>query len=1280
MSSRNADVVYIIGADTEPFDESLGQLPAKAREAGGSIDGALNSAVRGLAVAGAAITASVTAPVVALGKKALETAIDFTTLYESTMIVFERMLGGADAARDLYDALLDVAKASTYSQETFLTAGKQLVGMGVSAEDTVRYIQAITDAVSAAGGTADDIIGLADVFGKLQATGRMTGDILNMMSDRGINALAILAYEAGVSTDQMRDMISEGALSSAEAMDMLVDGIENGYVDAAGHFVEGAEGMAAALKGGTLTGALDGVNTAIRTFSLALIGINPTLKETDEGYEESARRIEQLIEVISTVNEIIPKLATLFGGVTRAIGDFLTWLVGIPGPMEQGTQAANGMGGALDNLNRWLDQTDPSELEKVGNAIVAIAIAGPVLTAAAAGLKALQKAMAATRAASILLAKGVSGCQTAYLTFLYALDAAKAKMVADKAAKVGSAAASTTLTAAEGRLATAKAVLSTACQGAAAGLRAVGVAMYEAMGPVGIALLAITALVAAVRALVKADEEAAANRLTAAAEEQAAAVSRAEEAYNRAAAANGANSQEAIAAAENLRAERETFDELNMTVEEFGQKCQEDMKAQQELIDAGREGFDDLADATESYNELLEQNEQIDRDLAAAEQELSRCVAEDRQHTNRLTTARYSESDATAEARATVDELREAQEEGAKAAEEQAEMIEHLSNRSYEMRAAVQAVEDGTMSADEAIQHYGLSAEEAAELTEIEADAQQDLAIATSEAKDEMVKWVEETPGVRDALDGMGIGMDELAEAVEASGMSFEEFADLVEDCMSSAQTWVDTFAGAYIDDQGQIRYEDSLTAEQMISNLQTNQQAMQDYGSNVTTIMERTGQDSNSAFMQYIRSLGPDAAGEIQVLANMTDEELQQVVDLWYENGEASLEAAAAAAGMTVDEYTQAIQDGTVEADAATRALVGASTDPLSEDEIAARASDAGATIDTQFAAGIVNGQSEVAQAVNDLMLAVVNAVNEVSTAMQAAGGKIPEAIAQGITGGTGAITLAMLGVKLQVATAATSIDLTPDGQRIGMTFASGLAASLGAVRLSAMTLGVSLTSTLAAVNLAPVGTNTITGYAGGVLGGRNAVQLAANSVAGAVTGALGSANGQAWGIGFALCVGLTNGINAGRSMVVNAAISVSQSAINAARSTLGVASPSRVFREMGGYVMEGFAEGIGAGEQPVVSAIRSAMGAAIDTAAALGSELGDVLWDPSSYGIDFGAMAAASPANDSVAVSIASQARAERGDVSGILNSLLAAVEAGQVIEVDERELGRTVRKAVR
>lgn len=64
--------------------------------------------------------------------------------------------------------------------------------------------------------------------------------------------------------------------------------------------------------------------------------------------------------------------------------------------------------------------------------------------------------------------------------------------------------------------------------------------------------------------------------------------------------------------------------------------------------------------------------------------------------------------------------------------------------------------------------------------------------------------------------------------------------------------------------------------------------------------------------------------------------------------------------------------------------------------------------------------------------------------------------------------------------------------------------------------------------------------------------------------------------GFGADMMQGLANGITGAAGAVVAAVTGAAQGAINAARSALGIASPSKVFAEIGGYTAEGFAEGV--------------------------------------------------------------------------------------------------------
>mgnify|MGYP002508658717 CR=1 FL=1 len=310
-----------------------------------------------------------------VGSAAARTTIDLTKLYESTMVVFEKMLGGKDAANELCSSLLSIAKASAFSQEAILTAGKKQVGMGVNAQDTSKYIQAITDAIAGFGGTSDNLTNVAEIFAKISTAGRLSMEDVNMLSDNGIQALKILGNQYGKTTDEIQEMISNGTIPAKDAMDKLAEGIEEG-TDGVNGMTAAMKGMALAMKGKTLTGTLDSLNIGFQTFCINLTKINPTLKANDEGYAASAEYLQQLTAAISAVAEILPSVSSLFDNVTEGIGLLLDKVVGTNEAFDEATGTCQNVGDILGFIQEKLKGMDLDKLKQFGSKLLKIAAAG----------------------------------------------------------------------------------------------------------------------------------------------------------------------------------------------------------------------------------------------------------------------------------------------------------------------------------------------------------------------------------------------------------------------------------------------------------------------------------------------------------------------------------------------------------------------------------------------------------------------------------------------------------------------------------------------------------------------------------------------------------------------------------------------------------------------------------------------------------------------------------------------------------------------------------------
>lgn len=133
----------------------------------------------------------------------------------------------------------------------------------------------------------------------------------------------------------------------------------------------------------------------------------------------------------------------------------------------------------------------------------------------------------------------------------------------------------------------------------------------------------------------------------------------------------------------------------------------------------------------------------------------------------------------------------------------------------------------------------------------------------------------------------------------------------------------------------------------------------------------------------------------------------------------------------------------------------------------------------------------------------------------------------------------------------------------------------------------------------LAGIGSNGISSLGSAIRGAVGFVTSAASSIGSSIMGALSSIPDRVASIGSQIVQGIANGISGAAGVVVNKITGVVGGAIDAAKNLLGIHSPSRVFRKMFGYVMEGAALGIDDTADMPVRSMRAAVSAVEDAAA---------------------------------------------------------------------------------
>lgn len=200
-----------------------------------------------LTAAGAATTGLMTA--------VYATGIGYNQLRQSSLAALTTLTGSAEAAAAQMDRLDDFASNSPFARDMFIRAQQQMLGFGIEAQKVIPYLDAIQNAVAAAGGSNHDIAELARIFSQVSASAKITATDLREFGNRGIDAATLIGSQMGMTGAEIRESITAGTLDAGDALDALAAGMATTF-----------DGAAAGVKE-TFAGAVDRVKAAFRDLS-----------------------------------------------------------------------------------------------------------------------------------------------------------------------------------------------------------------------------------------------------------------------------------------------------------------------------------------------------------------------------------------------------------------------------------------------------------------------------------------------------------------------------------------------------------------------------------------------------------------------------------------------------------------------------------------------------------------------------------------------------------------------------------------------------------------------------------------------------------------------------------------------------------------------------------------------------------------------------------------------------------------------------------------------------
>lgn len=219
--------------------------------------------------------------------------------FQSMQTAIETMVG-KDVASGLMAQLKEMAKISPLTLTDMVDAEKMMLGFNIQAEDTVRYLQALSDISM---GDSVKFKSLTLAFSQMSAAGKLMGSDLNQMINAGFNPLQIISEKTGKSISTLKDEMSKGAVSAEMVQQAFIDATSAG-----GKFYQMSENASKTING-QLSMMQDALDNAFNEMGQASEGV----------IMEGIQLTTTLIQNYETVGKVLVGLIATYGAYRTAV-------------------------------------------------------------------------------------------------------------------------------------------------------------------------------------------------------------------------------------------------------------------------------------------------------------------------------------------------------------------------------------------------------------------------------------------------------------------------------------------------------------------------------------------------------------------------------------------------------------------------------------------------------------------------------------------------------------------------------------------------------------------------------------------------------------------------------------------------------------------------------------------------------------------------------------------------------------------------------------------------
>ena len=174
---------------------------------------------------------------------------------ETDLLSFTTLLGDRGRAEDFLGSLVDMANYTPFLYGDLTAMSKTLATYGFKDDPQagergiVESLTKIGDAGAALGHSTADMTAVATALGRMLSSNKTSLEYLNILNDRGINAVGYLAEARGQSVGETYEAISKGQIAGGDAVDIILAAMGRAYGGAMEEQSQTFAGLTSTLEG-----------------------------------------------------------------------------------------------------------------------------------------------------------------------------------------------------------------------------------------------------------------------------------------------------------------------------------------------------------------------------------------------------------------------------------------------------------------------------------------------------------------------------------------------------------------------------------------------------------------------------------------------------------------------------------------------------------------------------------------------------------------------------------------------------------------------------------------------------------------------------------------------------------------------------------------------------------------------------------------------------------------------------------------------------------------------